>query len=150
MENQPVTSSLSPRTFIQGAVVSSAVSGFPSITRSKSPNGKLVIGLIGVGGRGRGHVTGCRNEQLVALCDINKKHADGATRFPWCKDARTTIGFRYFYQKIEDLDVVVVSTTEHIHAFTTLPALEAKKHVYCERPLPVMFMNAASLPGLPL
>ena len=33
------------------------------------------------------------------------------------------------------LDAVVVSTTEHTHAFATLPALQAKKHVYCEKPL---------------
>ena len=135
MKNQPVSSSLSRRTFIQGAAFTSAVAGFPAITHSKSPNGKLGIGLIGVGGRGRGHVAGCRNEQVVALCDVNKKNLDGAARFPWCKDARTTIDFRDFYQKIDDLDAVVVSTTEHTHAFATLPALQAKKHVYCEKPL---------------
>ena len=135
MKNQPVSSSLSRRTFIQGAAVTSVVAGFPAITHSKSPNGKLAIGLIGVGGRGRGHVAGCRNEQVVALCDVNKKNLDGAARFPWCKDARTTIDFRDFYQKIDDLDAVVVSTTEHTHAFATLPALQAKKHVYCEKPL---------------
>ncbi len=32
-------------------------------------------------------------------------------------------------------DAVVVSTTEHTHAFATLPALQRKKHVYCEKPL---------------
>jgi predicted dehydrogenase len=80
-------------------------------------------------------VAGCRNEQVVALCDVNKKNLDGAARFPWCKDARTTSDFRHFYEKIDDLDAVVVSTTEHTHAFATLPALQAKKHVYCEKPL---------------
>jgi len=30
---------------------------------------------------------------------------------------------------------VVVSTTEHTHAFATLPALQLGKHVYCEKPL---------------
>jgi predicted dehydrogenase len=80
-------------------------------------------------------VAGCRNEQVVALCDVNKKNLDGAARFPWCKDARTTSDFRDFYEKIDDLDAVVVSTTEHTHAFATLPALQAKKHVYCEKPL---------------
>jgi len=66
---------------------------------------------------------------------VNKKNLDGAARFPWCKDARTTSDFRNFYEKIDDLDAVVVSTTEHTHAFATLPALQAKKHVYCEKPL---------------
>jgi hypothetical protein len=33
------------------------------------------------------------------------------------------------------LDVVVVSTCEHTHAFATLPALQLGKHVYCEKPL---------------
>ena len=34
-----------------------------------------------------------------------------------------------------DFDAVVVSTTEHTHAFATLPALQLGKHVYCEKPL---------------
>ncbi|HAW97608.1 MAG TPA: oxidoreductase, partial [Opitutae bacterium] len=67
--------------------------------------------------RGRGHVAGCRSEQVVSLCDVNKKNLDGATRFPWCKGARTYVDFRDFYEKIDDLDAVVVSTTEHTHAF---------------------------------
>ena len=50
MKKQPKTSSLNRRTFIRGAAVTSAVAGFPAITHSKSPNGKLAIGLIGVGG----------------------------------------------------------------------------------------------------
>ena len=34
-----------------------------------------------------------------------------------------------------DFDAVVVATAEHTHAFATLPALQLKKHVYCEKPL---------------
>jgi predicted dehydrogenase len=37
--------------------------------------------------------------------------------------------------KDSEYDAVVVSTTEHTHAFATLPALQRKKHVYCEKPL---------------
>ena len=135
MNNQSVPNSLSRRKFIKATAATTATLGFPAITQSKSPNGKLAVGLIGVGGRGRGHDAACRNEQVVALCDVNKKNLDGAARFPWCKGARTYKDFRDFYEKIDDIDAVVVSTTEHTHAFATLPALQAKKHVYCEKPL---------------
>lgn len=135
MKLQAKPNPLSRRSFIRGTALSSVVFGFPAITKSKSPNGKLAVGLIGVGGRGRSHVAACRNEQVVSLCDVNQKALDGAIRFPWCKDARTYADFRDFYEKIDDIDAVVVSTTEHTHAFATLPALLAKKHVYCEKPL---------------
>src|SRR5947199_4849748 len=41
------------------------------------------------------------------------------------------------YDELKDgeFDAVVVSSTEHTHAFATLPALLRKKHVYCEKPL---------------
>ena len=135
MNEQLASSPSSRRKFIKTTAATTAILGFPAITRSKSPNSKLGIGLIGVGGRGRSHVAACRNEQVVALCDVNKKNLDGAARFPWCKGARTYKDFRDFYEKIDDIDAVVVSTTEHTHAFATLPALQAKKHVYCEKPL---------------
>src|SRR5205085_2793227 len=45
--------------------------------------------------------------------------------------------FRKLYDELKDseFDAVVVSSTEHTHAFATLPALQRKKHVYCEKPL---------------
>ena len=39
------------------------------------------------------------------------------------------------YDHAGEFDAVVVSTTEHTHAFATLPALQLGKHVYCEKPL---------------
>ena len=43
--------------------------------------------------------------------------------------------FRKLYDNVKKFDAVVVSTCEHTHAFATLPALQMKKHVYCEKPL---------------
>src|SRR5262249_31184661 len=39
------------------------------------------------------------------------------------------------FDHANEFDAVVVSTTEHTHAFATLPALQLGKHVYCEKPL---------------
>src|SRR5436309_608352 len=49
--------------------------------------------------------------------------------------ARKCVDFRRVYDHANEFDAVVVSTTEHTHAFATLPALQLGKHVYCEKPL---------------
>ena len=68
------------RKFIKQSGVAIAVAGFPAITHCKSPNSKLGIGLIGVGGRGRSHVGACKGEDIIALCDVNKNSLKGALK----------------------------------------------------------------------
>lgn len=129
---------LSRRNFLSQATAATAAStlGFPAITRCQSPNSKLGIGLIGVGGRGRVHVKSCANEEIIAMCDVNENMLGAALESaPNAKGARTSTDFRHFYENLDGIDAVVVSTTEHTHAFATLPALAAGKHVYCEKPL---------------
>ena len=117
------------------AIAGASSLGFPAITRCQSPNSKLQTAHIGVGGRGRSHVSAVQKagEQIVALCDVNENAFPAALKaFP---EARTYVDLRDVFGKLEDIDAVVVSTTEHTHAFATLPALQAGKHVYCEKPL---------------
>ena len=133
MNGQSVSPKFSRRNFIKTTAASTTFLGFPAITRAKSPNSKLQVGLIGVGGRGRSHVNACKYEDIVALCDVNENSLKGA--LATAPEARTYKDMRDFFGKLEDIDAVVVSTTEHTHAFATLPALRAKKHVYCEKPL---------------
>jgi predicted dehydrogenase len=107
----------------------------PAILSAKSPNGRLNIAVIGCGGRGAGNLHEVRDENIVALCDVNQANLSRAAKqFP---QARTFTDFRKLYDELSDadFDAVVVSTTEHTHAFATLPALRRKKHVYCEKPL---------------
>ena len=125
------------RRFLKTSAAGAAVSivGFPAITRSKSPNSKLGVALIGVGGRGRAHVGAVAKsgEDFIAICDVNQAALDKVkAQHP---GARAYTDLREVYEKTDDIDAVVVSTTEHTHAFATLPALKAGKHVYCEKPL---------------
>ncbi|MFT5466612.1 MAG: putative dehydrogenase [Verrucomicrobiales bacterium] len=127
----------SRRRFI-GAAASAAAGasaiGFPAITHCQSPNSKLQVGVIGVGGRGGSNFSKVQNETIVALCDVNKNNLDSAAAKK--PEAKTFVDYRDLYaEMIEKLDAVVVSTPEHTHAFALLPALRAKKHVYCEKPL---------------
>ena len=69
----------------------------------------------------------------MALCDVLEPTNDTvAAKHP---KARRYRDFRKLYDDANRFDAVVVSTTEHTHAFATLPALQLGKHVYCEKPL---------------
>lgn len=117
------------------AALAAGTFGFPAITRSQSPNSKLGVALIGVGGRGGSHVAAMLDlkEDIIALCDVNENNLGSALQK--APGARSYADFRDLLGKLEDVDAVIVSSTEHTHAFGILPALRANKHVYSEKPL---------------
>ncbi|WP_437185538.1 Gfo/Idh/MocA family protein [Planctomicrobium sp. SH668] len=127
----------SRRQFLQGSIAAGAgIFAAPAMLKAQSANQKLNVAFIGVGGRGGGNlgeIAANPNVHVVALCDVNKQNLKGAAaNYP---HARTYVDFRELYTKLDDIDAVVVSTSEHTHAFATMPALKAGKHVYCEKPL---------------
>ena len=124
----------SRRTFIsQTGALTATTLGFPAILSAQSPNNKLNIAIIGSGGRGAGNLAEVTSENIVALCDVNERNLEAAAaKFP---TARKYVDFRKLYDQANDIDAVVVSCAEHTHAFATLPALQMRKHVYCEKPL---------------
>ena len=72
----------------------------------------------------------------VAVCDVDANHLANAVKN--CNDqGREVAAYGDFRQLIEndDVDIVVVCTPDHWHALTTIAACQAKKHVYCEKPL---------------
>ncbi len=134
IQDNLLTRLVSRRYFIRGgAVLGASTLGFPAIVSARSPNSKLNIAIIGAGGRGAANLAKVGGENIVALCDVNRTSlAKAAQKFP---KARTYKDFRNLYARTNDIDAVVVSTTEHTHAVATLAALALKKHVYCEKPL---------------
>lgn len=149
--SQPLSSR---RQFLAQSTLLAGVFGFPAIVSSRSPNSKLNLAFIGVGGRGAANVSALvgtvlyprklkngetapppagPTENVVAICDVNGQNLDvAAGAFP---KARAYRDFRKLYEESKDFDAVVVSTTEHTHAYATLPALLMGKPVYCEKPL---------------
>ncbi len=107
----------------------------PAVLRAENRADKLRVAVIGCGGRGGSNLDAVAGEEVVALCDVNAKALDAAAAK--APAARRFSDFRQLYDELAPsaYDAVVVSTTEHTHAFATLPALVAKKHVYCEKPL---------------
>ncbi|MBI4557959.1 MAG: Gfo/Idh/MocA family oxidoreductase [Candidatus Hydrogenedentes bacterium] len=144
-------SNMSRRDFLQvssaGAALGAGLAGCvtaarrPPIKRGArpgkaSPNEKIVIGFIGVAGRGGGHVTsfmGYPDVEVGAICDVYDKHLQAAAARVGGK-AKTYKDFRQLLDQ-KDIDAVVVATPPHWHALTTIYACQAGKDVYCEKPM---------------
>jgi predicted dehydrogenase len=133
---QKKTARITRRRFVKtAALAGSAFWGAPGVLHSRSPASRLNLVVIGCGGRGEANLKEMLGENIVALCDVNEQNLlKAAQKAP---QARKFRDYRRLYGELKEnsYDAVVVSSTEHTHAFATLPALERKKHVYCEKPL---------------
>jgi predicted dehydrogenase len=102
--------------------------------RKVSANEKLNIAGIGVGGMGGVDIENlAKTENIVALCDVDDAHA--AHTFEKYPNAKKYRDYRVMLEKQKDIDAVVVATPDHQHAIITIAAIQAGKHVYCEKPL---------------
>ena len=101
---------------------------------AQSPNEKLNLAFVGIGGRGRENLDGLASENVVALCDVDDQRADDAYEvFPTAKKYKD---FRKMLADLENqIDGVVVSTPDHTHFHPAMMALTMGKHLYCEKPL---------------
>ncbi len=106
------------------------------------PSNKLNVALIGVWGRGTAHYNKLRNENVVAICDVNDLRTKEALQiFPKAKpywDWR-----RLLDQK--DVEAVVICTADHHHAFIANWALNRDMHVFCEKPLGISVEEARTV-----
>ncbi len=101
---------------------------------------KIKVAVIGVGSISEYHIAGykaCENVELYAFCDINEKtlkakgEKHGVTRL--YTDEKKML------EELPEIDAVSVCTWNNGHAPCTIMALEAGKHMLCEKP---MAMNA--------
>jgi predicted dehydrogenase len=110
------------------------------------PSDKLSVGFIGTGKQGRILLNGFSKKAMVlAGADVHadklalfksnteKIYAEAANQSSYSGFTAFT-DFRQMLEK-KDIDAVVVATPDHWHAVNTIMAANAKKHVYCEKPL---------------
>ncbi len=104
------------------------------LVRGTQANNKLNIAGIGVGGRGAADVNGAASENIVALCDVDEKHA--AQTFERYPEAKRYKDFRRMLDEMHNkIDAVVIGTPDHTHAPAGMMAMKLGKHCYCEKPL---------------
>lgn len=131
----------SRRYFFYGSLLAGVVptGGFgatPSLKQMgyKSPNEKLNIASIGAGGKATSDIQGCAHENIVALCDVDDKSA-AETFNKYEKAARFRDFRRMLDEKGRDIDAVIVTIPDHMHATAAITAMERGKHVYVQKPL---------------
>lgn len=116
---------------------SAAVSMLPLISptaRVLGANERLRIAVVGVGGRGAANIEGVQNiADIVALCDVDANRLAGAAS-QFTRAAKYA-DYRRMLDNAGDFDAVMVSTPDHVHAPASVAAMQAGKHVYCEKPL---------------
>ncbi len=126
---------LTRRAFLRSSILATGVAtlGAPAIAQPGSANDRLNVAVIGTGGRGTGNMNAVSSENFTVVCDVNEDALNLASRR--APDARRVTDFRRVFDYADEFDAVVISTTDHTHAFATLPALQLGKHVFCEKPL---------------
>ena len=116
------------------------------------PSEKMNIAFIGIGCRGEINVSELKNQNTVALCDVDwrpiagythPRACDVITRYP---QAKKYDDWRIMLQEQEkNIDAVVVAAPDHIHAIASITAMKMGKHVYCEKPLAYSINEARAM-----
>lgn len=128
------------RDFLKTSLAASAVGvAPPSILKAgPSPNSKLNIACIGVGGQGSLEAELlARSDNVIALCDVdedrhrrciaNKKNLHG---IKFWKD------YRLMFDKLgKEIDAIHTATPDHVRFAVSMSAIRRGKHVYAQKPL---------------
>jgi len=119
---------------LAGAAVASSTYAFAGLNSFKEANDKVRIGIIGTGSRGNGlipFINDIKNLDVVACCDVLPfRLQEGVSRASG-KVAAYDNHKRMLENK--DVDAVLVSVPFGLHAGIAIEALDAGKHVYCEK-----------------
>ena len=112
-------------------------------------NKKIInVGIIGCGGIANGKhmpslakVNGCK---MIAFCDIIVERAEKAAQEYGDESATVYTDYRELLTD-PSIDVVHICTPNRSHSFITVDALDAGKHVMCEKPMAINSVEAKKM-----
>ncbi len=156
MSNPTRRSNASRRDFLKSTALAASAATFSSMALGRTAHAAgsdiLKVGLIGCGGRGTGAAANALeadpNTQLVALGDVFEnqvkssrdqlKKQDGISSRVLVDDDRCFTGFDNYKKVIESgVDVVILAEPPQFRPVHLQAAVDAGKHVFCEKPVAV-------------
>ena len=112
---------------------------------AQSASDRLQVGCVGVGDMGRGDARDFSNLcDVVAVCDVdseygvaNAQNDENIGKKVDGKKVGKPDGYKDYRQVLDrkDIDIVSVVTTDPWHVKIAIEALQAGKHVFCQKPL---------------
>ncbi len=109
---------------------------------------KVRIGIIGCGGIANGKhmpsLSKLDDVEMVAFCDVIVERAERAAKQYGIEGAKVYTDYK---ELLEDktIDVVHVLTPNRHHSYITVDALNAGKHVMCEKPMAINSVEAMKM-----
>jgi hypothetical protein len=140
---------ISRRRFLKSTVATAGAVGFPYFVRSSAlgqagrpaASDRIVMGCIGVGSQGTGNMRGFlgkREVQVVAVCDVDKKHRERAKKLVDEKygnsDCKMYLDFRDVIER-KDIDTLSMALPDQWHSIPAIMGARAGKDIYGEKPL---------------
>jgi predicted dehydrogenase len=148
------------REFIKGgAAVTAGLVAAPAVITSaalgiedRAPAGeRIVMGVIGLGGRGQGVMKAFMAQpdvQVVAVCDvIGQRRKAGqyqVNREYGNQDCAAYIDFLELLAR-PDIDAVLIATGDNWHSGASIMAARAGKDIYCEKPMSVAITESRAV-----
>ena len=103
------------------------------------PEESVNTAMIGTGNRGSFLLQGVLrqpNAKVLALCDIKPDRLDKAASAAAKDNPATYADWQEVIER-KDVDAVFIATPPYLHSEMAIQAIQAGKHVYCEKPLGV-------------
>src|SRR5213593_321445 len=112
----------------------------------QNPSESVRVGFIGLGGQGN-HNLGQLMKNAVAVCDVDKSHAEAAKQRVEKANGRPCAVFGDYRKLLDDksIDAVLISTPDHWHTLPAIHACEAGKDIYCEKPMTLFIAEGQAL-----
>jgi predicted dehydrogenase len=125
---------VSRRGFLQSTAVAATIPFAGRLRGDTPPSERLRIAMIGTANQAEHDWSNIAagGPEIAVLCDVDERvTAKARAQFP---KAEFVTDFRRIMDR-KDIDAVAVATPDHTHVIATLLALQAGKHVFCEKPL---------------